>query len=159
MLGRLKQFFDKRANDGSGSPSSRSTDDILVAVCALFVEMARIDDAFTVEEMETIIEMLIDQYALPRENAQDIVAAAGKALKESVDLWQFARQINENYTISDKLDLVDMLWRMVYLDGHMDAHEHYLMGKLKNLLRLDQDQLIASKLKIKAELSDNSTGA
>jgi len=158
MLGRLKQFFDKRPDVGPGGPSSRSTDDILVAVCALFVEMARIDDAFTEDEMETILEMLIDGYALSRENAKDIVAAADKALDDSVDLWQFAKQINKNYSISEKLDIVDMLWRMVYLDGRMDAHEHYLMGKLKNLLRLDQDQLIASKLKIKAEVSTNGAG-
>jgi hypothetical protein len=30
----------------------------------------------------------------------------------------------------------------------MDEHEHYLMGKLQNLLRLTHDQLITAKLKI-----------
>ena len=152
MLGRLKQFFDKR-DEGSEKPSSRSNDDKLVAVCALFVEMARIDEAFSEEEMETIIGVLATRYDLSRENANDIIAEADRALTESVDLWQYARQINENFSISDKLDIVDNLWRIVYLDGQMDAHEHYLMGKLKNLLRLDHDQLISSKLKIKAEMS------
>jgi hypothetical protein len=30
----------------------------------------------------------------------------------------------------------------------MDEYEHYLMNKLKNLLRLSQDQLIGAKLKV-----------
>jgi uncharacterized tellurite resistance protein B-like protein len=37
---------------------------------------------------------------------------------------------------------------MVYVDGKMDAYEHYLMNKLKNLLRLSHDQLIGAKLKV-----------
>jgi hypothetical protein len=30
----------------------------------------------------------------------------------------------------------------------MDQHEHYLMNKLQNLLRLTHDQLITAKLKV-----------
>jgi uncharacterized tellurite resistance protein B-like protein len=37
---------------------------------------------------------------------------------------------------------------MVYVDGKMDKYEHYLMNKLKNLLRLSQGQLIDAKLKV-----------
>ena len=38
--------------------------------------------------------------------------------------------------------------KMVFVDGKMDRYEHYLMNKLKNLLRLSQDQLINAKLKV-----------
>lgn len=149
MLNSLKRFFEKRPV----APERRSDDDILVAICALFVEMARIDDEFTAAEMAAILDIISDHYGLSREHARDIVAEADRALTESVDLWQFADAINTNYDIAEKLEIVDMLWRIVYLDGKMDAHEHYLMSKLKHLLRLDHDQLIASKLKIKADMT------
>ena len=155
MLDSLRKFFEKHSGSGPGEP--RSEDDILVAICALFVEMARIDDAFTDEEMDTILGVLVERYGLSREHARAIVAEADQALTESPDLWQFAQSINTHYTIAEKLAVVDALWRIVYLDGKMDAHEHYLMSKLKHLLRLDQDQLIASKLKVRAELTADDT--
>ena len=73
---------------------------------------------------------------------------ANRELEESVDLWQFARLINENYTPAEKLAIMEMLWQIVFVDGKMDDHEHYLMGKLSNLLRLSHDQLIEAKLKV-----------
>jgi hypothetical protein len=36
----------------------------------------------------------------------------------------------------------------------MDKYEHYLMSKLKNLLRLSQDQLIKAKLKVMQSRED-----
>ena len=65
-----------------------------------------------------------------------------------MDLWQFARLINENYSPDEKIEIIEILWRMVFVDGKMDRYEHYLMNKLKNLLRLSHDQLIAAKLKV-----------
>ena len=77
-----------------------------------------------------------------------LMASADKALEESVDLWQFAQLINENYTPEEKIAIIETLWRIVYVDGKMDDHEHYLMNKLSNLLRLSHDQLIDAKLKV-----------
>lgn len=159
MLESLKRFFENRAGTDPGKSKQRSGDDILVAVCALLVEMARIDEQFTAAEMDTILGELIERYGLSRAHAQNIVAEADRALENSLDLWQFARCINTDYTIAEKLELVDTLWRIVYLDGKMDAHEHYLMSKLKNLLHLDNEQLIASKLKMRAESARGSAGA
>ena len=89
-----------------------------------------------------------EKYGLDREHADALVAEADKELAESVDLWQFARLINKNYSIDEKIEIIETLWRMVYVDGKMDKYEHYLMNKLKNLLRLAQGQLIDAKLKV-----------
>jgi uncharacterized tellurite resistance protein B-like protein len=60
----------------------------------------------------------------------------------------FARVINDQYTPDEKEALVERLWRIVYVDGKMDQHEHYLMNKLSNLLRLSHKQLIDAKLRV-----------
>jgi uncharacterized tellurite resistance protein B-like protein len=65
-----------------------------------------------------------------------------------VDLWQFTKLINENYSNEEKIKIIEILWQIVYVDGKMDQHEHYLMNKLQNLLRLTHDQLITAKLKV-----------
>ncbi len=49
---------------------------------------------------------------------------------------------------AEKIEIIEILWRIVYVDGKMDEHEHYLMNKLSNLLRLSHNQLIEAKLKV-----------
>jgi len=149
MLSSLKRFFSPSAADRTvDSGRDHSEHDIRIATCALFLEMARIDEKFTKEEMETVLSIMQEKYGLSREHADTLVAEADKELEDSVDLWQFARLINENYSIDEKMEIIEILWRMVYVDGKMDEYEHYLMSKLKNLLRLSQDQLIGAKLKV-----------
>jgi len=144
----LTKFFNKnRARENRETPPHRRQD-VLLAVCALFLEMAHIDEKFTAQERRNILGILKKKYGLAAEHADALMAEAERERQQSVDLWQFAKLINENYSIDEKMQVIDILWRMVYVDGKMDAYEHYLMAKLKNLLRLSQDQLIAAKLKV-----------
>ena len=149
MLDIVKRFFSKSAGPESGVAGQNAAHDLRVATCALFVEMARIDQAFTEAEMETVLSILKEKYGLSGEHADALIAEADKELDESVDLWQFARLINENYSTDEKIKIVETLWRIVYVDGKMDQYEHYLMNKLKNLLRISHNQLIDAKLKVK----------
>ena len=148
MLDILKRFLSKTESEPAKNVDQATEHDVRVAACALFVEMARIDEKFTEAEMDTILSIVQDRYGLSREHADALVAEADKELDKSVDLWQFARLINENYSPDEKIEIVETLWRMVFVDGKMDRYEHYLMNKLKNLLRLSHDQLIAAKLKV-----------
>ena len=148
MIKSLKRFFNHSAVGSATDSGLDSEHDIRIATCALFLEMARIDEKFTEEEMETVLSIMREKYGLSQEHADALVAEADKELEESVDLWQFARLINENYSVDEKIEIIETLWRMVYVDGKMDAYEHYLMNKLKNLLRLSHDQLIGAKLKV-----------
>ncbi len=148
MLDIVKRFFGKTVPEDSNKAERVTEHDVRVAACALFVEMARIDEKFTDAEMETILSIVQERYGLSREHADALVAEADKELDQSVDLWQFARLINENYSNEEKIEIIEILWRMVFVDGKMDRYEHYLMNKLKNLLRLSHDQLIAAKLKV-----------
>ena len=149
MLDKIKRLFSKPAAAAAGEAGEDRTHRLNVATSALFLEMARIDDEFTAEEMKTILGILKEKYGLSEEEAEALVAEADRELEESLDLWQFARLINENYSVDDKIEIIETLWQMVFVDGHMDSHEHYLMNKLKNLLRLSQSQLIDAKLKAK----------
>jgi uncharacterized tellurite resistance protein B-like protein len=148
MFDIVKRFFSKTDSETAKNKDQATEHDVRVAACALFVEMARIDEKFTEAEMDTILSIVQDRYGLSREHADALVAEADKELDKSVDLWQFARLINENYSIDEKIEIIEILWRMVFVDGKMDRYEHYLMNKLKNLLRLSHAQLIAAKLKV-----------
>jgi uncharacterized tellurite resistance protein B-like protein len=148
MIDVLKRFFGKTLGDSSETAGQQYEHDIRVATCALLVEMARIDEEFSQDEMDTIIMILEEKYGLSREHADALIAEAERELDQSVDLWQFARLINKNYSNEEKLEIIKTLWRIVYVDGKMDRYEHYLMNKLASLLRLSHDQLIEAKLSV-----------
>ena len=148
MLNTLKRFFNKITTDDSSDPGQNAEHDIRIATCALFLEMARIDESFTREETATILSILKDKYGLSQEHADALLADADEELKDSIDYWQFARLINENYSTEEKIQIIETLWRIVYVDGKLDKYEDHLIHKLSTLLRLSHDQLIQAKLKV-----------
>ena len=148
MIDVVKRFFSKATSKVNGASSQNTEHDIRVATCALFVEIARIDEKFTEAEMNSIVSILKERYGLSPEHADALIAEAEGQLEKSVDLWHFTRLINENYSTEEKIKIIETLWRIVYVDGKMDQYEHYLMNKLQNLLRLSHNQLIAAKLKV-----------
>lgn len=147
MLDSLKRFFDKFSDDDPRE-SVDGTDPIRIATCALFLELARIDEKFSPEEVEMILGLLKEQYGLPEDHARALMEEADAERDASVDLWQFANLINQNYSVAEKIAVVETLWQIVFVDGRMDKYERYLMLKIGNLLRLDHDQLIQAKLKV-----------
>jgi len=148
MIDVVKRFFGKTTTEVPKGANQNTEHDIRVATCALLVEIARIDEKFTEAEMETILTILKQKYGLSQDHADALIAEAERELEKSVDLWQFTRLINENYTNEEKIKIIETLWQIVYDDGKMDQYEHYLMNKLQNLLRLTHDQLITAKLKV-----------
>ncbi len=157
MFDVVKHFLSKEEtrNDETVPETGH---DILVATCALLVEIAQIDKTFTEDEMTTVLSILKEKYGLSKEHADALIAEAEKQLEESVDLWQFARLINENYSNEEKMEIIETLWRIVYVDGKMDQYEQYLMNKMKNLLRISHDQLIDAKLKVKYSNQQQNNG-
>jgi uncharacterized tellurite resistance protein B-like protein len=147
MIGRLKKIFDK-GDDQTAPDGGGSAHDIQVTSCALFLELASIDGEFSSEERESILTLLKAEYKLSDDDVRDLTAEAEKQLRDKIDLWQFTNLINKNYSDDEKIRVVELLWRIVYSDGRLDAHEDYLVHKLARLLRLQHDQLIDAKLKI-----------
>ena len=148
MLLSLKKIFNKATVDPPSGRNSHPEHDLRVATCALFLEMARIDEKFTQEETEAIFRVLKQKYGLSQEHADALLAEADDELNRSVDLWKFARLINENYSTEEKVEIIEILWRIVFVDGKMDKYENYLMHKLEQLLRLTHKQLMDAKLKV-----------
>ena len=147
MIDILKRFFGGDDSRGqNGSPDDERA--VTLAVCALFLEMGRIDEAFSEQETSAVLSILSEKYGLSGEDARALMDEADRELEASVDLWQFARVINERCSIAQKERLIERLWRIVYVDGKMDRYEHYLMNKLSRLLRLSHNQLIDAKLKV-----------
>ena len=77
-----------------------------------------------------------------------MLEVSGEKLKGSIDLWQFTNLLNQSFPKEEKLRVVEMIWRIVYADGHLSDHEQLLVRKLKTMLRVTDKELIDAKLRV-----------
>ncbi|MCH7549604.1 MAG: TerB family tellurite resistance protein [Candidatus Krumholzibacteriota bacterium] len=142
----MKDFISKAI--GTREAPQRAEGDVRVAACALFLEMANIDNEFSEEERQHILGILHSEFGLSEDDALELAQEAAAELEGSIDLWRFTNMINKNYSEAEKIRVVELLWQVVYADGHVDAHEDYLVHKVTKLLRLPHKQMIAAKLRV-----------
>jgi len=155
MIDLVKKFFGKSSQDDSSNQRRQTTHDIRIATCALLLEMSNIDGEFSELERENIISILKRDFDLSDEYAAALLEVSKEELKGSIDLWQFTNLINQNYSLEEKIWLIETVWDIVYTDGKLDKHEDYLVHKLAELLHLTHKQLIEAKLRVKKSGSDN----
>ncbi len=132
--------------------------DTRIATCALFLEMAGADGQFSDDERERIVSILKERFALSDEDAAGLTREAQRRLDGSLDIWEFTNRINENYSIPEKLDILRLVWRVVFADGALDAHEEYVVRKVAKLLRLSHKQMIDAKLEARREMEGEGGG-
>lgn len=126
--------------------------DLTLAVCVILLEIARADDEFSAAEHYHIISTLTSHFNLSTEEAEGLIQRATQAREDSLDLWNFTHKINEIYDLDQRREMMQEIWRVIFADGTLDAHEDYLVRKLANLLRLRHSDMIAAKVAILREL-------
>ena len=142
-------FFKNVLGETSGESSNDDRPhDVNLAACALLLEMANIDDEFSEKERAMILTILKDEYGISEENAKRLAEEAEKQRKASLDLWHFTRLINEHFSRDEKIRIVELLWRIVFVDGKLDGHEDYLVHSLADMLNLSHRDLIDAKLAV-----------
>jgi uncharacterized tellurite resistance protein B-like protein len=143
-----KTFGGSGGQQEGATPDTDREEDLRIATCALFLELANIDDEFSEEERTRIFGIIRSEFGLSEQQAEELARRAASELEGSIDLWNFTNLINENYGESERIRVVELLWKVVYADGKLEKHEDYLVHKLARLLRLTHKQLIAAKLKV-----------
>lgn len=148
MIDFFRKVFGEQPQEIYSSSGNIEHHDARIAACALLLEMAHVDGEFTSEEKQNLLSLLEGEYGISGADAQEMIKSAEDELSNSLDLWKFADMINENFSIEEKLRVVELLWELVYTDGKLDEHEDYLMHKLAHLLRITHSQLIDAKLSV-----------
>ncbi|MBU8870612.1 MAG: TerB family tellurite resistance protein [Gemmatimonadales bacterium] len=152
MLDALNRFFQEKV-----TPAADVDEDarrLRIATCVLLLEVAHADDEFSEEEKNSIAGILGQRFNLGDHQADELVALAERERLKSDSLFEFAQLLNEKFTRERKLAIVQLLWRVVYEDGILEAHEDALMHKVGKLLGVRHEELMALKIQVKRSLAD-----
>lgn len=148
MIDRIKDFIGKLSGNGFARNEAERSQQMLVATCALLLEMAAADGEFSAAEKALIPRLLRDEYGLSEAHVELLVQSANQQLEESIDLWRFTNLINQHAKPEEKLQVIEMIWKIAFTDGRLNEHEDYLVHKLATLLRLTHQELIQAKLRV-----------
>ena len=144
LIGKLISML----NGGPKEDAQLEHTRIQVAICALLLEVAHADKQLHDLEEKTIRDLLAHKFDLDDEMAAELIDYARGDLEESLDLYQFARVINVNFTIDEKYEVMEAVWRIIYADGVLDRYEDALARQISTLLNLDQRRSIDLKVKV-----------
>jgi uncharacterized tellurite resistance protein B-like protein len=152
MLDLVKRYFTKNIENGPASTRQEDTRRIMVATCALLLEIAVIDGEFSADEQKVILSILKNDYNMSDNEAASIIDAAQTEREHSIDLWRFTKLINQNFSEEERVHVIELVWKVIYADGRLDGHEDHLVHGLAVLLRLSHSQLIEAKLRVKGTM-------
>jgi uncharacterized tellurite resistance protein B-like protein len=145
MIERIMGWFD--APDES-DPGHREGG-IQRAVCLLLVAVARADGSFAADEARLIARQVSEHFGLPPEETAELIALA--AAEDQQDLFAPAHLLSERFPRQQRLEVLVLMWKVVFSDGKLEAREDALMHRVARLLNLTHDDLIAAKLTARAD--------
>lgn len=142
MLDRLKRLFEI-----SDAPTyALGPGDLQLAVAALLVEAARMDDSFGTEERAMIAQVLSGRFGLSEAEVDGLVGRASDEMQDNVQYFPFTHHINTMMSASEKIEVIEMLWQVAYADGRLDPNEDRLIRQIAGLIYVeDRDRMEARK--------------
>ena len=141
MLQRIKEILSGLDAD----PAARRDDsDELVdggetglAVAALLVEAAHMDEHFEAAEQVQIRALLMARFELAEAQADRLMSRAERLVDESNQLYGFTRTVKDRFSYEERVELMEMLWQVSYADGELHDYEANLMRRIAGLLYVE----------------------
>jgi uncharacterized tellurite resistance protein B-like protein len=146
MLNQIKLFFEEHL--ALSAPEQASEQSLQLATVVLFLEMMYMDDKVELKEQELIQDLLQQTFSLTTEQTQSLVTLGEQERKQATDYFQFTSQINKNYSLGQKIRLIESLWKIAFVDGVLDMQEEYLVRKIADLLHVPHTDFILAKNRV-----------
>ena len=145
MLRQLKDaLFVKNKLDEK--QEKNNYDEVEIAVAALLVEAACSDGDFDGEERKSIKGILGSYYKLSDEKIESLILEAEDVVQDSAQIYGFTKLVKDTYENDRRIELIEMLWEVVFADGKADAFEQNLIQRVAGLIFVsDKDRGLARK--------------
>ena len=123
----------------------------LSAAC-LLLSVAKSDEVLDEKEIETIQNILQDFFSITTENAHHLLHETKDTMKNATDLFEFGQYLNSVFDKEDKLDFLSCIFEVAYADGELHYLEHHTVKKIANILNIDREDILISKIKMEKYL-------
>jgi len=158
VFNRVKALFADRSGAPEALADRHSREELQIAAAALMVEAAQLDDAFDARERAKIRELVAARFQLTPEEVENLIEAAEGRVADSIELHGFIRVIKSAFTPEERIELMEMLWEVVYADGELHHYEANLMRRLAGLLQVSDRESGLARKRARERLDFSSAG-
>ena len=130
MFERFRTFLEEL----KGPAARIDKDDPRVAVIGLCFQVMEADGAIRTSERRKMRKIIKEHYKLDDAALNALVAAGETAESEAIDFYRFTAEIKRRLSEEQRVELVGMLWDIVYADGARSEMEDHAIWRIADLL-------------------------
>jgi len=144
----IKKLMDRVADAIAATddkPDNNREEAIRMATAVLMIDVARADHVFDESEFDRVLQLVQTHFALPAEQAAELVVAANDRAEDLVSAFDFTKVLHEHLDHGEKARIVGLLWQIAYADGRLDKYEDSLVLKISDLLHVSRGLVMRLK--------------
>ena len=151
MLKTLQDFFTSKIASFDDS-NNNSAAEMQLAAATLLFEVVRSDGQVDDIELQVMAKILAEQFALPPQDIDEMMALAQQTSQDATCLQRFTRELCQQWGNDKRMKLLEHLWLIALADNKIDAHERHLIRRLAALLYLNDSEIARAKVSAQAQL-------
>jgi uncharacterized tellurite resistance protein B-like protein len=148
VINRLRQSLAASA-ESANSPCS----DLQLAAAVLLLEVGSSDFEHHPEEKAAALGALGRAFGLNGQQLDILYEHAVHSADNAVSLYEFIGIINRECDRTQKMRLLEDLWRVAFADGRLDKYEDHRIRRIAELLYMPHRAFIQSKLAAEAAMA------
>jgi len=129
----LKKLFQRR------QPIQEGSSDRVDVILRLMFEIAISDGNLDKAEL-AILKKRASQISAVGEKSSDIIKKVIEETELSSSLYPTVKEINEEFSIDQKKEILQNLWELVAADGVINHYEENLFFKIAALIKIKRSQ-------------------
>tara|TARA_B100001540_G_C15771011_1_gene626319 strand:+ start:1331 stop:1750 length:420 start_codon:yes stop_codon:yes gene_type:complete len=128
----------------------------MIAATAMLISVAKADKKFKESELKSIADIISDFFQINSEvEIDELINIANQKLNNATDIFEFGKILNEEWSYQDKIDFVCCMFEISLSDGDLYYLEEHMIKKISNILNVNHNDLIKSKIEIKKTFNQN----
>jgi uncharacterized tellurite resistance protein B-like protein len=145
MLDKLRQFIAEVIVPEGVGERRFDESDYRLAATALLIHVISLDGAPSDHEKQKLHKLLESRFQLDPETADRLIQDAMIVEGEAVDLYHFTSVIMRSVDEAGRLRIIEMMWELVFADGHVSEFEDNVVWRAADLLGISSRDRINLK--------------
>ena len=122
------------------------------ACVALLLETSMADEILDESELMALKNTLKKDFQINEDEIDELIDLAKENVEDSTSLYEFTRDINDNFDAAQRVKLIESMWKIAYADGNIDKYEEHIIRKVSNLIYVAHSDFIKAKLSAKEQI-------
>ena len=145
--------FFKKIFQTEDSDDPKIDDKTSIKACiALLLETSMADEVLDESELKALKSTLLTDFLIEEDEIDELINFAKENVEDSTSLYEFTRDINDNFDSDERIKLIESMWKIAYADGNIDKYEEHIIRKVSNLIYVAHSDFIKAKLSAKEQI-------